>query len=75
MQHFLPRSVGRIDVVCPHENDFACMWAQLSNRPCAVPLPAAVLSEPIWAIQGTGSCYSAIESDKSGDGAGFAAEL
>ena len=29
LQHFLPKSAGRIDIVRPHENDFACMLAKL----------------------------------------------
>ena len=32
IQHFLPRSVGRIDVVRPHENDFACMLEKTFQR-------------------------------------------
>ena len=51
LQHFLPKSAGRIDIVRPHENDFACMLAKLFNGPCEVPLPPAVFSEPLWTIQ------------------------
>ena len=47
IQHFLPRSVGRTDVVRPHENDFACMLATLFKGPCEVPIPAVVFSEPL----------------------------
>ena len=36
LQHFLPKSAGRIDIVRPHENDFACMLAKLFNGPFEV---------------------------------------
>ena len=61
MQHFLPKSVGRIGIVRPHENDFASMLAKLLNGPFEMPLPPAVFSGPIRDHTGNGSCYSAIE--------------
>ena len=47
----MPRSVGQIDVVYPHENKFACMLGKVSKGPCEAPLPSKVISEPFWTIE------------------------
>ena len=47
----MPRSVGQIDVVYPHENDFACMLGKIFKGPCEAPLPSIVISEASWTIQ------------------------
>lgn len=51
IQHFLPRNVGRIDVVRRHENDFVSMLLKIFIGPCELPLPPAVFSEPFLTIQ------------------------
>ena len=75
IQHFLPRSVGRIDVVRPHENDFACMLAQFFTGPCEVPLRPVELSELFWTIHELRIGIRRLKNDKGGDEAGLTAGL
>ena len=71
----MPRSVGRIDVVRPHENDFACMLEKLFKGPCEVPLPPLYLSEPFWTIHELKIAIRRLKNDKGGDEVGLTAEL
>ena len=75
LQHFLPKSAGRIDIVRPHENDFACMLAKFFNGPCELPLPPALFSEPIWTIQEMKAAIRRLKIGKGGDEVGLTAEL
>ena len=75
LQHFLPKSAGRIDIVRPHENDFACMLAKLFNGQCELPLPPAVFSEPIWTIREMKAAIRRLKNGKGGDEVGLTAEL
>ena len=59
LQHFLPKSAGRIDVVRPRDNDFACMLAKLSNGPCEGTSTSSVFRTDLDHSR-NGSCYSAI---------------
>ena len=75
LQHFLPKSAGRIDVVRPHENDFSCMLAKFFTGPCELPPPSAVFSEPISTIQEMKAAIQRLKNGKGGDEVGLTAEL
>ena len=74
---FLARKCCRIDVVRPHENDFACMLAALFKGLCLceVPIPAVLFSEPLWTINELTTAIRRLKNDKGGDEVELTAEL